>query len=365
MNIKQQTEKELVSERAVRFPYIWFDHIAEYVPADYLIKGLIDRNSCCVVYGPAGSGKTFFGIDVCCHVATGQPWRDRRVRAGLVVYIAAEAGSSILRRFTAWRDSYLGDAYEDAVPLSVMTKGISLLDPESVAALLGELKQIAEEAGLPLALVVFDTLSRSIPGGDENSPRDMTSAIFAADQIRDQLGAATMFIHHSGKDSSKGARGHSALFAAADTVIAIDDHVATVEKSRDGETGADFGFKLDVIDMGQDADGDPITTCVIVPTDAAPKKQRKKSLPGAAQVALKALGEAIADHGERMPETSTIPVGVEAVTIDRWRKQFRLRYGTDDTTGDTTKKAFQRSREVLLREQIVNMSDPYVWMVTP
>ncbi len=363
MNIKQQAEKELVSERTTRLPYIWFDHIAEYVPADYLIKGLVDRNSCCVVYGPAGSGKTFFAIDMCCRIATGHPWRDKRVKSGLVVYIAVEAGPSILRRFTAWRDCNLGDAYEDEVPLVVVTKGISLLDPESVAALLGKLKQIVEEAGLPLGLVVFDTLSRSIPGGDENSPRDMTSAIFAADQIRDQLGAATLFVHHSGKDSTKGARGHSALFAAADTVVSINDHVATVEKSRDGETGADFGFKLDVVDMGQDSDGDPITTCVIVPTNVTPKKQKKKSLPGAARVALKALVEVIEDHGERMPETSTIPAGVIAVDLDIWRTRFKLRYGTDDRGDRAVRQAFQRGREVLLKDQLIALSDPWVWIV--
>ena len=191
----------------------------------------------------------------------------------------------------------------------------------------------------------------------------MTSAIHAADQIRDQLGAATLFVHHSGKDSTKGARGHSALFAAADTVIAINDHVATVEKSRDGETGADFGFKLDIVDMGQDTDGDPITTCVIVPTNVTPKKQRKKSLPGAAQVALKALGEVIADHGQWMPETSTIPAGINAVDLDTWRARFRLRYGTDDRGERAIRLAFQRGREVLLKHELIGLSDPWVWVV--
>ncbi|GMR20198.1 MAG: hypothetical protein BMS9Abin36_0793 [Gammaproteobacteria bacterium] len=363
MSLDDRANEIMATELAARFPYIWFDRIAEYVPADYLIKGLIDRQSCGVVYGPAGSGKTFFGIDMAAHIATGMQWRDKRVRQGLVVYVAAEAGASILRRFTAWRDRHLGESFEDRVPLGIITKGINLLDQEAVAELLGELEQIAEEAGLPLALVVFDTLSRSIPGGDENSPRDMTSAIHAADMIRDRLGAATLFVHHSGKDSTKGARGHSALFAAADTVIAINDHIATVEKSRDGETGADFGFKLDVVGMGQDTDGDPITTCVIVPTDAAPKKQRKKTLPGAAQVALKALHEAIADHGQRMPETGTIPAGVHAVDLDTWRNRFRLRYGTDDRGNRAVRQAFQRGREILLRDQLVALSDPWVWVV--
>lgn len=78
-----------------------------------------------------------------------------------------------------------------------------------------------------------------------------------------------MLVHHSGKDTSKGARGASALRAACDTEIELtideDTRVRTAKatKQRDMETGAEINFALQVIELGQDADGDQVTTCII------------------------------------------------------------------------------------------------------
>lgn len=312
-----------------RFPRVWLDDVQADIDADYIIKGLIERGRLNVIFGPAGDGKTFFTLDLAGHIAAGMPWRGRRVHRGLVAYIAAEAGRSILRRFSAWRDHHLSDSREDRAPLAIITQAANLLNALEVEELLGELRAIAEEVRLPLALVIFDTLSRSIPGGDENSAEDMTRVIAAADAIRDELGAAVAIVHHSGKDATKGARGHSSLFAAADTVISVIERVATVEKSRDGVSGEQFPFALDVVNLGQDHDGDAISTCLVTPTETAPKQRRELQLSGVAKVALQALKEAISDHGQTMPQTSTIPANVRAVHIDNWRNQFRLRYGTD------------------------------------
>ncbi len=362
MNIAEQAENEIAETRRARFPRVYLNDAKEAAHSDYSVKGIIPAASNMLVYGPSGGGKTFFSIDLTGHIAGGIDWRGHRVRSGLVVYVAAEAGDSILRRFIAWRDETLGEAREGRIPMAIVTRGANLLDPAEVDELIFVLREIATDAGTPLRVVVFDTLSRSIPGGDENSPQDMTQAIQCADRIRDELKASTVFVHHTGKDSTKGARGHSALFAAADTVISVADGVATVEKSRDGESGKTYGFKLRVVDLGMDADGDPVTTCIIEATDAAPASKRTRPLRGAAQVALRPLREAITDHGETLPATSTIPHGVRGVTVDRWRAQFRVRYGTDDLGGRALRQAFQRGRESLLREQLVGLSDPYAWL---
>jgi hypothetical protein len=227
---------------------------------------------------------------------------------------------------------------------------------------------IAGEIGIPLALIVFDTLSRSAPGADENSPEDMSEIIGACDRLREATGAAVTLIHHSGKDSGRGARGHSALTAAADTVIAIGDGMATIEKSRDGVAGERFPFELVPVDLGTDADGDPITACVVRHLDAeAPGRRPQRALTGVARVALQALTEAIGTDGETLPGTSTIHARVRAVTIARWRAQFRIRYGTDPDGGDrdrdAIKKALIRAREQLAQAEAVGVSDPYAWVV--
>lgn len=345
-----------------RFPRVWFDAISDTATSDYQIKGLIDQKSLTLVYGPSGGGKTFFAIDLAARIGCGLPWRGRRTRQGLVVYVAAEAGESIGRRFKAWRDHYRDRSIEGSTKLAIITRAPNLLRPEDVDALMETLRDITDEAETPLALVVFDTLSRSMPGGDENSAKDMSSVIAVADRIRDELKSSTLIVHHSGKDAAKGVRGHSALFAAADAVLSVADRVITVEKSRDGVDGETFGFDLAIADMGNDSDGDPVTTCVLVPTNTERKKRNVRSLPGAARVANTALREVITEHGQLMPETSTIPGGVKAVEIAQWRERFRVRYGSDERGGRALRQAFQRGREHLLKERLIAVSDPYVWM---
>lgn len=346
-------------KKYVRFPGVWVDDIRDYPPTDYLIKGLIDRKSLTVIYGPPSCGKTFCAIDIAYRIACGITWRGRRVKQGLVVYIAAEAGESILRRFDAWLRENLSEAREDPVPLHVITRAANLLFTDDVEELITSVKERVDEARQPLALIVIDTLSRSIPGGDENAVKDMTRVIEFADRVRDEIKASTLIVHHSGKDDTKGARGSNSLEGAADTVLSVMDYVITAKKVRDGVAGETFGFKLDLVEMGIDADGDKVTTCVLVPTDAKPS--RKRSLPAAAQIALTALREALQTHGQALPETSTIPHGVTAVELTRWREQFRIRYGSD--AGDTFRKAFQRGREHLLKERFIVIADPYVWAV--
>lgn len=353
-----------------RFPHVWLDDVAPGLDGSYLVKGIIERRKLSVIYGPAGDGKTFFTADLAGHIAAGIPWRGRRVRAGLVVYIAAEAGASILRRFYAWRDHRLSEGREGRIPLAIITRGVDLLQPVDVDALLAQLRAIAAEIGLPLALVVFDTLSRSMPGGDENSAQDLTRVIATIDAIRDELEAATVVVHHSGKDTARGARGHSSLCAAADTVVAVVERIATVEKIRDGVAGERFAFDLQVVELGVDSDGDPVTTCIVHQlSEAPPGRRQPDAVSGVARIGLQALQEVIGAEGKPMPETSTIPRNVSAVTIDAWRTRFRLRYGTDqegeDRGGDAVKKAFRRAREQLAQGNLIGMSDPYVWVNGP
>jgi KaiC/GvpD/RAD55 family RecA-like ATPase len=352
-----------VDARRARFPHVFLDDASEARHSDYIIKGIVPAASNVLIYGPSGGGKKFFTIDLAAHSACGTPWRGHRVRAGLVVYIAAEAGESIARRFATWRDENLSEAREGRIPLVILTRGANLLNVAEVDDLMTELREISIETGMPLRVVVFDTLSRSIPGGDENSAEDMTRVVQCADRIRDELNASTVFVHHSGKDATKGARGHSALFAAADTVIGVADNVATVEKSRDGESGKTYGFTLRVVDLGADDDGDPMTTCVIEAADALPTARRARPLTPAGQVALQALREAIGDHGEVLAATSTIPNGVLAVRIDRWRAQFSIRYG-EEKSSEAMDRAFRRGKEALLKLDSIRLSSPFVWLAS-
>lgn len=297
------------------FPVTWLDAAQLDLTSRPLVKGLIEQASFNVIFGPSGSGKSFFTADICQHIVTGQPWRGKRVRQSLVVYVASEAGASILKRFVGWRDHRLSETAQ-SVPLAILTRGPNLLDVLQRKTLIDQLQRLQDHAQLELGNVVFDTLSRSIPGGDENSAQDMTLAVVAADEIRAHLHAATTYVHHSGKDPEKGARGHSALFAAADLVLRVQDHCATIDKVRDGVSGERFPFSLEPIELGTDADGETVFTCLINVADhgSAPKRP---PITGANQkLVFDLIHSLMPAFGQALPETSTIPKGIRAITYD-------------------------------------------------
>ncbi len=86
-----------------------------------------------------------------------------------------------------------------------------------------------------------------------------------------------LVVHHTGKDASKGLRGHSSLFAALDGAIEVErsaNHRCwSAAKVKDGEDGKQMPFKLDVVDLGIDGDGDPITSCAVGPDAEALTKR--------------------------------------------------------------------------------------------
>lgn len=267
-----------------------------------------------VIYGPSGSGKSFFTADIAQHIATGAPWRGRKVTRGLVVYVASEAGASILKRFVAWRDNRISETLE-SIPLAILTRGPNLIAGTDFEILAAQLTAMQQETSLPLMMVVFDTLSRSMPGGDENNAEDMTRAVRSADHLRDQFNCATVFVHHSGKDSTQGARGHSSLFAAADLVLRVVDKQAAVEKIRDGVAGEQFGFALTMVEIGRDADGDPVTTCLLDQSDATPRKRSAEPLGKNQRIVLKEIRVLSAD-AQPVSGTSEIPPNARPVRFE-------------------------------------------------
>ena len=98
------------------------------------------------------------------------------------------------------------------------------------------IEDVSREMG-DVKLIILDTLSRALSGGNENSPDDMGNLVKHMDKVRHTLKAHLCVIHHSGKDRAKGARGHSLLRAATDTELEVAGHAT--------ESGANGGAKRD------------------------------------------------------------------------------------------------------------------------
>jgi hypothetical protein len=282
--------------------------------SDPLVKGLLECGAMSVLYGDSNVGKTFVALDIANSIASGRAWNGRKVRRGLVIYVAAEGGRGIHRRNEAWqrkRDTHPDDVLLAVVPCSVDLRST----PGDHSELVALVRDAEKRFGEPAVLIVIDTLSRALAGGDENSSVDMGAFIRSCDRLRSRTSAHLMVVHHTGKDKARGARGWSGIRAAIDTEIEIADGKIAVTKQRDLEPIKVIRFDLKQVHLRQDADGDPITSAVaIIQTSSefekTPLSASAELMWEAFQLAAK---EATADGDWR----STI------VHTDQWEEEFR------------------------------------------
>lgn len=245
-------------------------------PMDWIVRGLLPRAELVVIYGESGSGKSFLALDVCGAISRGIEWRARRTVKGRVVYVCAEGSGGFKARLKAYARGH--SVGMDELP-AVISDAPNLLEPKDAAAVIASILGWVATAG-PVGVVVIDTLSAVTPGGNENSGEDMGLVLSHCKLLHAKTGALVVLIHHSGKDQSRGARGWSGLRAAADAEIEItrngDYRAATVTKMKDGTDGINLAFKLKVVDLGVNTEGEPESSCIIehvdTPTDGAPSK---------------------------------------------------------------------------------------------
>lgn len=250
------------------------DELANLPPLSWRIRGILPMSGVVSVYGPTGSGKTFLALDMAAAIAEGRNWFGAKTIAGPVIYCALEGEYGIAQRVQAlrsWREETLDG-------ILFLTQPLSLLERDNIA----ELVKAICTAGADGGLVILDTLNRAAPGADENSSVDMGRIIEAAKRLQSALGGLVMLVHHTGKDVAKGLRGHSSLLASLDAAIEVsrsgDRRAWKVFKAKDGRDGEEQSFRLEAVEIGKDAEGSTVSSCIVIPDNAA-EEVRKVKLP--------------------------------------------------------------------------------------
>jgi hypothetical protein len=281
-----------------------FDSIKLGTEARYLVKGIIPRDGLIVAWGPPKCGKSFWMFDLSMHVALGWQYRDRRVQQGAVVYCAFEGQTGIQARVEAFRQTFPIEI-EGPVPFYLQPVTLDLVAQH--AELITAIKQQSET---PPALVVLDTLNRSLRGS-ENDAKDMAAYIAAADSIREAFDCAVAIVHHCGIDGTR-PRGSTALSGAVDAQLSVrrsasDAIVVEIEFLKDGPSGETVASELEVVTVGQDQDGEDITSCVIRPADISEPPDSGPKLTKNQQTMYSILREA----------------GQGGLTTEQWNEKLR------------------------------------------
>lgn len=343
----------------------WFSTasaLALSAPNNALIADMLDEGALSVIYGESNSGKTFVSLDLAMAVAAELAWNGKATKRGLVVYVAAEGGKRIMRRLAALKKRYEAEHGEDAPePLLALVRfPIDLRSNDAnLKELLALIREAEAETGEKCVWIVVDTLSRALAGGDENSPVDMGRIVVAADRIRAETGAHFTYVHHCGKDSARGARGHSLLRAATDTEIEVTVGAIKVTKQRDMDGGQEYGFTLTDIYIGDDPEGHPVRSAVVDWTDApkAERAEKVKSVPASQRLLMDTVAQAIDEAGEMFrPFADGPPVKAveDGIVRERYYARIAERAGSDEdekTVANRQRQAFNRSIAAVLKAE--------------
>lgn len=277
--------------RPSRFQPIPAARFLERRPPSWIVKGVLPQAELVVLFGESGSGKSFIALDIAAAIARGIEWRGLRVRQGRVVYVCAEGAGGFRNRLAAYQAAHHVELNLDVIP-----DAPNLLDKADAL-------EIAKAIGTA-DLVIVDTFAQTTPGANENAAEDMGRALSHCKGIHRATSATVLLVHHSGKDQSRGARGWSGIKAAADAELEVlrteTGRMLRVSKQKDGDDQGEWGFSLDVVNVGLDEDGDAITSCVVRETEIDPAlrgNKKKRKLGTRELIVMSVVKEFVADAG--------------------------------------------------------------------
>jgi RecA-family ATPase len=146
-------------------------------------------------------------------IAAGRDWFGCRVKSAPVLYVALEGEAGIRQRKDAYQERH------GPIPtgMKFMLTALDIRNDTDRTDLVNAIKS----AGLTDGVLVLDTLNRAASGLDENASSDMGDVIDALKDVQRTIGGVVLAVHHSGKDVSKGMRGHSSLIGALDVAVEV------------------------------------------------------------------------------------------------------------------------------------------------
>ena len=263
----------------------WHGEPDDRPPASWLVERMIPATGIGLMSGQWGACKTFAAFDLAGSIATGLPFAGREIiRRGGTLFIAAEGGVEVRDRLQGIDQKLSAAAFVAAaagnpveadlhhLPLVWAEEAIRFATPDGYNKLLAIAaiahQRMLDKFGVPLALIVFDTMGASVNFKDANATEENQMVMNLLRDISRATGAFVLVIDHFGKNVNAGTKNSMTKEDNADVVLAmlcdrdvggrISNSRMQIRKLRRGKSGIEFPFDLEVVKI---ADGE--TTCCI------------------------------------------------------------------------------------------------------
>jgi hypothetical protein len=269
-----KAEEQAKTDPGALFEFLNVLEIKNTPDPNWLIAGLAIEQALGFIYGPPGCLKTFIALGMGLSFAVGMPdWWGRKIeRQGAVVYISSEGQSDLKFRIQAWEQK--NQVLADDSPFYLIRQTINFMKPEDVGKLLATVQAIKDVAKTEIAAVFVDTVSRVLPGADENLQKDMTLFVAACDAVRQRFKATVIGVHHTSRNGNM--RGSTVFPGAGDFLVEVNREEGAkhgsikAAKIKAAEDGWEQHFTVEQVAIG-DIGGH--TSLVVEPSVEAPKRE--------------------------------------------------------------------------------------------
>jgi hypothetical protein len=347
-----------------RLTFVAFADVDKHPRKRWLVQNFLGAGEMSAIFGMPGTAKSALAGDLGAHVAAGRPWFGRQVSQGAVLYIAAERAALVQRRMVAWGLRY----GIDDIPLVIVPRSIDLRsDRKDADAVVRCCEELQKKFGYDPRLVITDTVSRVLAGGDENASRDMGQLVANLTSIQERTGAHVLAIHHVPQGQLR-LRGHGSLLGSMDTTVSLEKSsagsvTATIDKNNDGPEGHKIAFRLEAVEVYRDPEtGDTTTAPVVIPAEVVPQQAGRKKLSPKYELARRVLaGLASGTLARTPPDEWGLPAAFNIVPIDAWRDALE-RDGVLDKEDTNVRKRFWDLKNRLAAKNVIGERDGYVWI---
>ena len=331
-----------------------------YTAPRYLVKRLLAPGELTVIFGQSGHFKSAAAIDLALCVSTGTLFHDIKTGKAGVLYVSGEGHGGIRKRIRAWLLSRGMDSTSEQPALFVTSAGASLIgNPEQLRA---TVEHAAQVLGVPIELVIIDTLAANFGPGDEHHPNDMGLAISGARYAAPS--AAILLVHHTGHGDQNRERGSYALIAAADYRLqaTYDEISKLVElrwlKAKDDERPEPLVFEWRSVPLEwRDEDGEELTSVVLERLEGAsmPQGRRSVGLGKNQETAMRSLRALYAKARKNLQEQGRDPAEAR-ILVDGWHHDCERR-GIDRRRWPEVRKELENRRLVLVDGPHVSIAE--------
>ena len=247
-------------------------------PPDWLVEGLLASGSLSIVFGDAGTKKSYMMLGLAASVTLGQPWLRFKTQKGAALVVDEESTEDGLMRRLSGVLRGLGSSTSNPLLQYTWLENIDLRKPDDVAALHNAI--LITQA----RVVVIDALMDVLPGADENHVRDVLPALRALRKLAAETQSAIVVIHHANKQG--GFRGSSSLKGAVDLMLKVSSEADSPYVDFESLKARDlavqkFGAKITF----NGTEAEPVVRIV----DAQPGKGSKPPISSAGKYVLEYL----------------------------------------------------------------------------